>query len=281
MKKRVIMMGICFSLVLMILSGCAGKPEQARDDREPEDEAESETLEREETSRKDAAPSGVITGDTPEEIIEIFLDAFEEQDMNTMLSCCYLDEMVERYSFPDYVERIRAFPPNNSLGPVNSQFYRESMLAERKGEIARSIRYFTWSILLAEDEEWSDGSGGVDFVRPKSSVDYDWAEEFEDKVDPEQLDRIRILSIDEPSVPHNNSYQQTISRLCKSYGVDDYCDRVVMFKCGEKLFYKGFTLVQYDDQWQILLLYSAFLGDSAMGTATPVESEEDYWTMIE
>lgn len=286
MKNRVLKMGLCFSLALALLSGCAGKTEPARDGREDQDEEEREVLDREEERARGKAEEkspGVVTGETPEEIIEIFMDAFEEQDAEAMLSCCYLDELVERYSFPDYVGRIKGFFPYNSMGPVNSPFYRDLALSQRKGQIAGKINLFTWSLLLAEDEEWRGDSGGVDFTSVKSAVDEDWAEEFEDKVDPDRIHRIKILSIDEnnPQTQRREANQKSVSAWCGICGVDDMCERAVLFECDGKLFCKGFTLVQYDGQWQIAELGAAIMGDSPMGTATPLDSEDEYWDMIE
>lgn len=283
MKNRVLVMGLCFSLVLALLSGCAGKSEPVRDDREEGDEAESETLDRKETSRKDSASPEIITGETPEEIIEIFLDAFEDQDVDTMLSCLYLAERVERYSFSDYVGQMKTFFPTTFMGPVNNQFYRELALAEKKGEFAGQIRLFTWSILLAEDEEWLDDYGRVDFSRPKTPVDYDWAEGLEDKVAPEQLGRVKVLSIDENNseTQRGESYQKTVSRNCRVYDVDDWCERAALFECNGKLFCKGFTLVEYDGQWQIFQLNAVLLNEPVPGTATLLDDEDGYWEMIE
>lgn len=283
MKNRWLKPGVCFALILALLSGCAGRTGRARDGREAEDEEESETVEKKETSRKRSASPGVVTGGTPEEIIEIFLDALKEQDAETMLACFYLEELTERYSFPKYVDRLETFIPLTFMGPVNSQFYRELALSERKGELAKQIRFFTWSILLAGDEEWGDDYGGVDFSRPKTGVDDDWAEEFGDKTDPERLGRVRVLSIDEnnPEIQRGKSYQDVSSKNCRIYGVDDWCERAALFDCGGDLFCKGFTLVEFDGQWQIFQLNAALLGESAYGIALPLESEDAYWDMIE
>lgn len=224
------------------------------------------------------AAESVITGDSPEEIVEIFMDAFAKQDIDTMLACCYSDEMVERYSFAGVTEYLHSYVPNMMFSE-DSQFYKELALYEQKGVFARNIRHFTWSILLAEDEEDGDILEGM----PKANVDYDWALEFESKVDSEKIYGFEVLRIDEnnPEVQHRDQIIDNNQRRSEVYGVDDICERTVLFECNGMLFYKGFTLVQYDGQWQIQSLSAGILGESSNGNASRIESVDAYMEMIE
>lgn len=220
------------------------------------------------------ASAGAITGDSPEEIVEIFMDAFAEQDIETMLACCYLDEMVERYSFIDAIDLSHFYVPQ-SVFFGDGQFYKELALYEQKGELAQNIRYLTWSIVLAED--------GKDVNIIRGDVDRDWAIEFENKVDSEKIHGFKVLRIDEnnPEKQYMDQHIANLQQRSKIYGVDDICERTVLFECNGMLFYKGFTLVQYDGKWQILSFIAVFTGESTYGTASRIESVDSYLEIIE
>lgn len=112
---------------------------------------------------------------------------------------------------------------------------------------------------------------------------YDWTVEFENKVDPEKIHGFEVLRIDEnnPEIQHEDQYITGMQCRSEVYGVDDICERTVLFECNGMLFYKGFRLVQYDGQWKIQSLSAGLVGESAYGNASRIENVDAYMEMIE
>ena len=129
--------------------------------------------------------------------------------------------------------------------------------------------------LLATDAEYEDLLNNMSIP----SVDRKWAKEFSRTVDPEALKDLEVLSIDE-DIPDMQDNSTVKDNFLKSTGADDCIERTALLEMDGQLFYKGFTLAEIDGHWQIYAPYAVLLGENSNGTATPVESKQDYRDII-
>lgn len=219
-----------------------------------------------------------VTGKTPEETLETFFEALSEQDVDTMMECCYIDDYLDRVSFAQYVDRIGTYIPysgNKISAPTEYGYYRELTGYQLRSQYAWTIQMLTFS-LLATDEEYDQLWDSV----PVGPADRKWAKNFSRTVDPEALKDLEVLSIDEDRPDLQNDFKAEDNFLNVT-GADDCVERTVLLELDDQLFYKGFTLAEIGGRWQIFSLNAVILGESANGAATQVDSKQDYRDIIE
>ena len=223
-------------------------------------------------------------GATPEETVENFINALKKQDVETMLACCYIDEFYERLDFADYVDYLRSLAVGYSTAPTEYEYYRDLVIAERRGDFAKKIRCLTWS-LLAFREEVQDYSEYADYKRLLDGVivgpvDWVWADTFTEVIDPSLLENLEIERLDHQKLT-DKQLDASERRWIDTFGVDDWSDQIVLLDIDGSLFCKGFDLVKVNDCWKIAGLNSLFLGENSSGAATPVESVSVYKEFLE
>lgn len=214
-------------------------------------------------------------GKTPEETLENFFEALSKQDVETMMSCCYVEDYLDRVSFAQYINRIQSYMPVVGISaPTEYDYYRELVSYELRTQYARALKMLTFS-LLAADEEYQDLLNGY-VVAP---VDRKWAKDFSQTVDPEVLKDLVVVRIDEncPEEQEDSQYRENFLTVT---GADDCVERTVLLELDGQLFYKGFTLAEIDGRWQIYAFAAMLVGENSTGTATPVESKQDYRDII-
>lgn len=220
-----------------------------------------------------------VTGKTPEETLETFFEALSEQDVDTMMACCYVDDCLDRVSFSQYIDRIGTYVPASGgylvSAPTEYDYYRKLAEYECRARFSLGFKMLTFS-LLATDEEYESLLNNM-AVAP---VDRKWAKDFSRVVDPEALKDLEVLSIDE-DIPDVQNDSQVKDNFIKMTGADDCVERTVLLELDDQLFYKGFTLAEIDGRWQIYSLNAVILGESANGAATQVDSKQDYRDIIE
>lgn len=217
-----------------------------------------------------------VAGKTPEETLETFFEALSKQDVDTMMACCYVEDYLDRVSFAQYTDRIQSYMPVGGISaPTEYDYYRELLGYELRFQFARGFKMLAFS-LLATDAEYEQLLNGM----PIQSVDKKWAKDFSRQVDPEALKDLEVLSIDEDK-PDMQNDSRIRDNLLKSTGADDCVERTVLLELNDQLFYKGFTLAEIDGCWQIYSLNAVILGESSYGTATQVDSKQDYRDIIE
>ena len=225
----------------------------------------------------ETVPSKVVLGTTPEETVTIFLNALMEQDAETALACCYIQDYYERVSMEKYVEVVGALSEGHAIAPTEYSFYQELVTYEKYAEFSQKIRWLVYSLLIP----FSSNQICQDYMANGLTVaDSAWAEEFIQMVDPDQLKLLSIQSID-ANTPDLQNSEQVKKRYMNIFGVTNSVERTVVIELNGLLFMKGFTLVEVDGYWQIAQMNAMTCGgDNSMGAATVVESVEEYKEII-
>lgn len=220
------------------------------------------------SSRQVAAP-----GASPEETIKIFLEALVQQDVETMLSCCYIKDYFDRFSFEESVDRQGA-ANLNTAAPIEYPYYRNLMLYERQASFSKQIRILTYSLLDIEENYEDFLSFGM-----LAPADYAWANNFSNTMNPDQLRNLEVLRIDvnDPESQQDHEYE---SRLRKTYG-SDVQERAVLLNLNGTFFCKGFTLVDINGKWQIAAISSIILADDITGAAYHIKGPAEYEEIIQ
>lgn len=224
----------------------------------------------------DSGKKKTVTGKTPEDTLETFFEALSKNDVETMMACCYVEDYLDRVSFSQYTDRIQSYMPVGRISaPTEYDYYRELVGYELRVQYARSFKMLAFS-LLATDAEYENLFNNI----PILHVDRKWAKSFSRTVDPETLKDLEVLSIDEdcPEMQRDSKYSKNLLAVT---GADDCVERTVLLKLDGQLFYKGFTLAEIDERWQIYSLSAMLLGENSNGVATQVDSKQDYRDIIE
>lgn len=230
---------------------------------------------------------------TPEKTVERFIKALSNQDLDAMLSCCYIDEYFARVTFEDRAERLGSVMTSHAEGwPWGQPLGRELAVARRRSNFESQIRFLSGSLLLQHKEE---GERTADWDRyleyqplntkndPQligdlvAALDYSRLKEL--KIAPvtivgEEISGIkRLEELGGKNDPEGwkERMQNVAESAQEDYGVDDYVQVMVPLVLGEENFVKGFTLVQVDGRWQIFGLNASLAGlEESSGSAVLV-----------
>lgn len=284
-KKRVKMKRFTAVLLLLMiaaLSACGSKGPELPDETQNTEFSTSNSKQTEEAGKNidENESSDCKLGTTPEETVTIFLNALANQDVDTMLKCCYIEDYYKQFSFKKHIERVGALSPLNGIAPTEYTYYQDLVTYERYAAFARAIRYFTDSLLVpySSDKRYQDYIDG--YIIPITEIDSAWIEEFINTVNPSQLQFLKIQSIDanNPSIQSEAIIQNI---LFHTYGATNCVERTALIELNGSLFLKGFTLVKIDEYWQIAQLSALTFREDPRGMATLVESVEEYIEIIE
>ncbi len=227
--KKGISLVLTLVLLLAMLSGCSGKAK---------------------------------TYETPEAVVESFMDALKNQDVEAMLACCYTEPYLENMDFEDRIDQAGGFSMA-MLASTDYAYYKELMRYRLEGSFANHIQILTFSLVLGEDYE--------DLLNQMPvSADGKWAREFNEDTDPEALSTLEVLEMLDPLKSVDK--RRFSDSAEDSVGAEDAAERLVVFEVDGDMYWKGLSLVEYDGCWYIRNIGSMFAGD-IYGSAERLEDK--------
>lgn len=211
--------------------------------------------------------------ETPEDVIEQFVLAVQNNDFDSALELFAVSNMVEGYDFEANIERIGAFLPINSMAPQDYEAYTVINNTYQLDSASSQIKMFVYSLLLPE----------IDPTKPLFFQEIeDLNIDFLDALDPSQLDSLELVRSDysSPEIQKSDRHQENIEKLADVFGFTDQEEYVALYEFEGDYYLGGFVLVEYETGWQISGLGAPLAGVSFYGSTNPI-SESEYLEIIE
>ncbi len=214
------------------------------------------------------AQNGALTFKTPEDAINYYMQGIIQADATKILDACAVNEMAEKFNFEFYLDRIQAFVPYSFEAPATAPFYIETNKAQVTRDRLFQARMFAYALLSTEDT-----TSGKTIVK----MDAERVAKFVKDIDPKRLAQVQVKksAISSPNAMATTSYQNAAQKNAKSYGADEYTERVTLFSFEENFYYVGFSLLRYGEDWKIAFAYSAMANTDSLGTPKKT-TEKDF-----
>ncbi len=209
--------------------------------------------------------------ETPEEVIDQFVLAIQDNDFDRALKLFALDNMVEGYDFEAYIERMGAFMPINSMAPQEFEAYSEINYAYQLNSASNQIKMFSFSLLIPD----------LDLVTPILLTELEEEDiDLLDQLDPSQLRSLELVRADysNPETQDSDRHQENIEKSANVFGFIDQKEFVVLYEYKGSYYLGGFVLVEYEEGWQISGLGAPLEGVNFYGLEKITES--DYLEII-
>lgn len=207
----------------------------------------------------------------PEDAITFYLDALIQGDVAAILQATAVNEMSENFDFERHVNRLRALTIQ-SPAPSEYSLFVEINKVQFTGQILGQVKNLTYALLATEKDIVA---GQFVPIEPEGTT------QFRDEVDPARLAGLEIMAIGAPFPDRLNSErnQEIFNELAQIYGADEQTERVVLFQFEGNIYYMGFTLLRYGDDWKISNAAALLGGTSPSGAPEPT-TPADFQEMI-
>lgn len=211
---------------------------------------------------------------TPEEAITAFMDALKKQDFEAILATTAIDRMSKGFDFVAQSEQIKLIAPYYAM-PASDPFFTSVNKAIYTGEIARSIQYFTYSLMMMTNNRVIVDAltEGTSYTNPNYPTA---ARDMFDAVQAKRLSEFSISKIGTPSPEKLNSEQQQrlFSRHARNFRGDAATERVALVSFDDLNFLVGFSLIRYGDDWLVERMTSWIAGTHSLAPAKRVTPDE-------
>ncbi len=213
---------------------------------------------------------------TPEATVEAFLKCLKKQDLQGMLDCTYIDPHMENVTFAEYVGNIGYYYVGYPVTPNEYDFYADMQRQNMLSDYTMQIKAMVYTLL--NDEFTIDDYYGPMFLEDDAE---EWAEDFADSVDPEDLKTLEILEIEEAwGDLDSNERKENKKNVKQFHNADDIIFMAALIEVDGELYYKGFTLAEYDGKWYICALNNVAIGETTRSGATRIEDEDEFEELI-
>ncbi len=218
-----------------------------------------------------ALNAGAKTFGSPEEVIRSFMAGIGSNNVEQILASCDFDEQGQGFDFTAFVLRLRSIVPTSQL-PTDYTLYREFNIARRKSQLLDQVRWFALSLLSTEEQVTRGETLILDTNDPQTA---DRLSRFVAAIDPSNLASIRVERIGTPSASRVPKYVENAAAGAKAMGADEMAERLVLFSFQGKLYYAGFTVFRYSQNWKIGSLYAnSYPGEGPLGSAQEIARQE-------
>ncbi len=210
---------------------------------------------------------------TPEDAVQAYLAGIASNDFDAVLAACATQEMAQGYRFDLAAPYYSIIDFNNMWAPATNSFYQQINASLAQGQIARAVMYLSYSLLLADNPDFSDAVENGTIV---TKVDEAKAQEFMSAVDPQKLSGLSIVEIRFPKASLENDPRllKSDDAIAKIYSADERTERVALVALNGKDYVVGFTLLRYGSEWFVEYPTSALYGLGSTGIAMPTTQTE-------
>jgi hypothetical protein len=207
-----------------------------------------------------------MTFKTPEEAIAYYLDGIAQNDIRKILQACATNEMGENFNLDLSAERMGDVIIPNSLAPTDYSLYAEINKIQISSQILGQVKFFAYSLLSSEKVD-----GTTVYKMDAESVN-----SFIQDVDPSRLSSLEIKQISLPNetIMNDAKYIESTTKSARTYGADEFTERVALFSFEQNDYFIGFTLLRYGENWKISSQSSVLANTSPIGTAQKTTVEE-------
>ncbi len=219
--------------------------------------------------------------DTPEAAVTAYIEAFQQNDLNAMLSTFAMESFVEHYDLAKYVKRIGAYNLNVGYVPNLGEYSAALNLEFRRAQIAGFIRqqYLSFTGATCIDgmpipcEKDTPGEEFLASIFATDDAPMLSAIEFEGEIlEPSELESVREYYYAKANL--NNITLQTTY-----YGGESFRSFAAMFKINGEPYVLAMDVILYGGRWYNLTPYgilSALMRiDSFSGGLSPYPVPED------
>lgn len=203
---------------------------------------------------------------TPEAAIEHYFSGLKQNNLSLILEACAIDEVSQRYDFAFGVERLGGvIMITTLLSPTDYPFYQELNKLQMASQLVSQVKLFSLSLLSGQELS----------PAPIMNIDTEMSQAFIKAVSPERLAKIELLKTSVPNEPisQNPKYIETMTKFAQGYGADEAIERVSLFGFEETLYFTGFRLLRYGENWKIFGLDSPLASTNPLGVA--IKTTED------
>ncbi|MBS1182027.1 MAG: hypothetical protein H6Q99_1907 [Proteobacteria bacterium] len=210
---------------------------------------------------------------TPEEAITAFMDALKKQDFEAILATTAVDRMSSGYDFVAQAEQIKVIMPYYAM-PTSDPFFISVNKAIYTAEFARSVQYFTYSLMMTNNPVIIDAlREGHTYANPNYPTA---ARDMFDAVQAKRLSELSISKIGTPLPEKVNSerQQRLFSKHAKIFQGDAATERVALLSFDGLDFLVGFSLIRYGDDWLVERMMSWIAETSLFAPAKRITPDE-------
>lgn len=209
--------------------------------------------------------------DTPEKAIEYFVSGIAENDLDKALSASAVNEAGAGFDFTQNAKRTDTIFPMNMNAPADYDFFAQVNSASMAGSLAAQVKGFCYGFFY-EDE----------LNQPAEVESEDAIGDFIKAVDPAALKELQVKRIDAPypDAMEKDEVKDALAATAAVYGAQEATERIALFDLDGKLYWGGFTLLQYNGNWKICTLQSMVVNQAATG-AVEKTTEDAYIIMTE
>ena len=198
---------------------------------------------------------------SPEEVLENYLEAMKNGDIDAMLACCAVESVVDNMDPEKVIDRLKALHPAVQIYVNDGEAMRKVNIEKRRGFLTTQM-YRQLFVLQDKDAVF----GGMVI----SSSEFDSIDDMIDKYFPSKTDRILpsieckdTITLDEMFGMRGekviDGVEKNIKINKKIYGCEEYYPLAIEFECDGEDFYLSADLVKYDSKWYIAE-FSGILG---------------------
>ncbi|MCQ2081229.1 MAG: zinc-ribbon domain-containing protein [Lachnospiraceae bacterium] len=190
---------------------------------------------------------------SPEEVLENYLEAMKNGDIDAMLACCAVESVVDNMDPEKVIDRSQVLSPYSQIYVNNGDVMRKINIENRRGWLTKEIYR---QLFRLQDKD------ATFYGMVIAASEFDSIDDMIDEYFPSKTDRIlpsieckdtitleKILRLRGEKV--NDSIEKNIKINKKIYGCEEYYPLAIEFECDGEDFYIGADLVKYDSKWYI------------------------------
>lgn len=204
--------------------------------------------------------------ETPEETIEQFVILIQNNDFEGALALFAIQNMAEGFDFDAQLDRLNSFQWVVFMAPTEYKSYEVLNQAYQLNSAANNIKGLVYNLLLPD----------LDILSPYYLSDSeDENIDFLRDLDPSKLESLELVRIDysTPEYQRSDSYQDSVDFSKRVYGFVDQEEYLVLYKFEGNFYAGGFTLVDYEQGWQIVSLDARLAGIKPYNMPQVTEAE--------
>ncbi len=195
--------------------------------------------------------------DTPEEAVTAYIEAFQRNDLNAMLSTFAVESFVEHYDLENFVEQVRSYSINTPGYIPNLGEYSAALNLEyRRFSIVSDIRYQYLSLIESacidgythKMDENASAEAFLNSIFPTDDQPWLSTIEFNGEVlEPNEIEF-------EPNYYYTEVNQHNIALWAANYGAPSFRSLAAMLKIRGEPYVLCMDVICYEGRWYNLTL---------------------------
>ena len=209
---------------------------------------------------------------TPEDAVHAAVSAIADNDARKLFAASAVTEAGAGYDLAAQAKQLDALPGIYYAGaPSEYEMYQDMNELMVANTLATQVRGFCYSFFIEDDlSQMAALTGDAQLG------------EYIEKVNPANLKELKVLRVDlpYPNTANSDDIKAAEKQSAALYGADNQEQRIALLELDGTLYWAGFTLLQYGNDWKVLALYSPLANQPATGAVVEV-MEEEYIFMTE